>query len=203
MKTALIVLGASVAALGCASGALAQAKSAAAAPPAPVITANLPGICILSREALVGTSTVGKYVQQRMGQLSSQVNAEITSEKTSLENDAKALDAKKATLQPDQYQQQGQALQARANALQQKAQQRERELQATEQKAFSRVFQEATPLVTDVVRQKNCAVLLDAQAIMIANPSMDVTPAVVTALNGKLTQFEFDREHLDETPQQR
>ncbi len=198
-------------AMGCTAQALAQSKpatppaAAPAPPPAAVITANLPGVCVLSREALVGGSTVGKYVQTRMGQLSSQVNAELTGEQTSLQNDAKSLEAQKATLQPAQYQQKGQALQQRADALQQKAQQRDRELQATEQKAISRVFQEATPLVADVVKQKSCAVVLDAQVVMAANPAMDVTPAVVTALNGKFTQFDFDREHLDgqALPQQR
>jgi outer membrane protein len=34
----------------------------------------------------------------------------------------------------------------------------------------------------------------------MVNPQMDLTSAVVTALNGKLTQFAFDRTRLD-TPQ--
>jgi outer membrane protein len=32
---------------------------------------------------------------------------------------------------------------------------------------------------------------------MIANPEMDLTSQAVTALNAKITQFTFDREHLD------
>jgi outer membrane protein len=31
----------------------------------------------------------------------------------------------------------------------------------------------------------------------LANPAMDITQQVVTALNGKITQFAFDRERLD------
>jgi Skp family chaperone for outer membrane proteins len=206
-RSILVAASAAIAVLASAPMALAQAKPPTAAPTttAPAITANLPGICVLSREALIGGSTVGKYVQTRMGQLSNQVNAELSGEQTALQADAKALEAKKATLQPAQYQQQGEALQQRAQALQQKAQQRDRELQATEQKAISRVFQEATPLVGDVVKAKSCAVVLDAQSILAANPTMDVTPGVVTALNAKFTQFEFERERLDgqAAPQQR
>ena len=189
----------SLAALGCATSALAQAKPAAAAPAAatPLITANVPGVCVLSREGLIGASTVGKYVQTRMGQLGNQVNAELSGEQTSLQADAKALDAKKATLQAAQYQQQGQALQQRATALQEKAQQRDRELQATEQKAVARVLQEASPLVGDVVKQKACGLVLDANSVLAGNPAMDITPVVVQALNGKMTQFDFEREHLD------
>jgi outer membrane protein len=188
----------SLAALGCATSALAQAKPAAApAVAAPIITATVPGVCVLSREGLIGASTVGKYVQTRMGQLGNQVNAELSGEQTSLQADAKTLDGKKATLQPAQYQQQGQALQQRATALQEKAQQRDRELQATEQKAVARVLQEASPLVGDVVKQKACGLVLDANSVLAGNPAMDITPVVVQALNGKMTQFEFEREHLD------
>jgi Skp family chaperone for outer membrane proteins len=197
----------SIAALGCAAGALAQPKpapaaskpaAAAAAPaPAPVITVNVPGVCVLSREALIGSSTVGKYISTRMTQLSTQVNAELGGEQNTLQADAKKLDATRATLQPAQLQTQGQALQQRASALQEKAQQRDRELQATEQKAIARVLQEASPLVGDVVKSRACGLVLDANSVLAGNPAMDITPTVVQALNGKFTQFDFEREHLD------
>ena len=194
----LALLGSASLALALTKPAAAPAKPAAApAAATPVITATVPGVCVLSREGLVGASTVGKYVQTRLGQLSSQTNAELTAEQTTLQNDAKALDAKKATLAPADFQKQGGALQQRAEALQQKAQLRDRELQATEQKAVQRILQEASPLVAEQVKAKSCGVLLDANSILAANPSMDVTPGVVTALNGKFTQFEFERERLD------
>ena len=33
--------------------------------------------------------------------------------------------------------------------------------------------------------------------MLLGSPSMDITPQVVTALNAKITQFQFDRERLD------
>ena len=205
---------AAIALLGDASLAFAQAKPAApaarpaapaarpaaAAAAAPVeLTATTPGICILSRDAILGASTVGKYVQTRLGQLQNQANAELTGEQSSIQTAAKDLEAKKSTLGPA-YQQQGQALQQRAEALQEKAQLRDRELQATEQKAYSRILQEATPLVAAEAKAKNCSVLLDANAVMAVNGSMNLTQGVITALNGKFTQFDFDRERLDNQP---
>ncbi|HTI67668.1 MAG TPA: OmpH family outer membrane protein [Caulobacteraceae bacterium] len=204
--------------LGDASLAFAQAKPAApapkaaaptarpaAAPAAPAaarmtLSATTPGVCILSRDAILGASTVGKYVQTRLGQLQNQANAELTGEQSSIQTAAKDLEAKKATLAPAAYQQQGAALQQRAEALQEKAQLRDRELQATEQKAYSRVLLEATPLVETEAKSKNCSVLLDAQAVMAVNDSMNLTQGVITALNGKFTQFDFDRERLDNQP---
>lgn len=194
MKQTAILVSAAIVALGGASAALAQTTPAAA--PAQ-ITVNVPGVCVLSREGIVGQSKVGKYVQTRLQQLSQQVNAELSGEGSSLQNDAKSFDAKKSTLQAAQQQQQQQALQTRYQALQQKSAQRDRELQTTEQKAVQRVLQEATPLVADVVRQHACGVVLDANSVLAANAAMDLTPSVVAALDGKIIQFDFEREHLD------
>ena len=158
----------------------------------------VPGVCVLSREGLLTNSTVGTYVGDRMKQLGAVVQAEVTSEQTSLENDAKALDGQKATLQADVYQQRGQALQQRYAQLQQKVQLRQRELEATQQKAFSRILQAAGPMVGQVVGQRSCGILLDANSVIVGNPSLDITQTVITMLNGSLTQFAFDREHLDQ-----
>lgn len=193
---------AAAAALIPAASALAQAAPAApaAAAAAPAVNHGPPitGVCIVSIEGAIGTSTVGKYVGTRMQQIIAQVNAELGGEKTAIDNDAKALDGRRATLDQATLESQASQLQVRANSLQRKAQLREREVQVTEQKAVERVGQEMEPLIRQVYQQKACSLLLQRNAVVIANPAMDITQAVVTALNGKITQFAFDRERLDQ-----
>jgi outer membrane protein len=41
-------------------------------------------------------------------------------------------------------------------------------------------------------------VLLQRDAVVLANPAMDITSSVITGLNAKITQFAFDRERLDQ-----
>ncbi|HEX2814763.1 MAG TPA: OmpH family outer membrane protein, partial [Phenylobacterium sp.] len=154
-------------------------------------------MCIISVENAIGASTVGRYVDTRMQQIVAQTNAELTSEKKAIDADAKTLEARRATLDQTTLDQQVSALQVRANALQRKAQLRDREISATEQKAVGRIGQEMEPLIRQVYQQKVCSVLLQRTAVVIANPAMDITPPVIAALNGKITQFAFDRERLD------
>jgi outer membrane protein len=170
------------------------------APAAPAVTHGpaINGMCIISVEGAIGASTVGKYVDTRMQQIVAQVNAELNGEKSSLDNDAKALDAQRGTLDQGTLEQRASALQVRANALQRKAQLRDREVSATEQKAVGRIGNEMEPMIRAAYQQKGCSILLQRQAVVIGNPAMDITPAVVTALNAKLTQFPFDRERLDQ-----
>lgn len=189
---------AAAAALTASSSALAQAPAAAPAALAAVHGPAIANMCIISVETAIGGSTVGKYVDTRMQQVVAQTNAELTGEKNAIDNDAKALDARRATLDQSALEQQASALQVRANALQRKAQLRDREVSATEQKAVGRIGQEMEPLIRQVYQARNCSVLLQRTAVVIANPAMDITPQVIIALNAKITQFAFDRERLDQ-----
>lgn len=191
---------------GCAAAiAFTSAATAVAQTPAPAQT-NAPqvthgappaGLCVISVEGAVAGSAVGKHVQTRLQQLAQQANAELQAEQTGIQNEGKTLESQRATLDRTALEQRVASLQVRQNALERKAQQRQQELAATEQKAFGRVGQEMEPLIRQAYQAKNCGVLLNRNAVVIANPAVDITPQVVTALNAKITQFAFDRERLD------
>jgi outer membrane protein len=190
------------AAAACAAVALSAGSAfaqQAAAPAAAAVTHGpaVPGICIMSVQGAIGGSTVGRHVDTRMQQIVQQVNAELNGERTAIENEGKSLESQRATLDRTALEQRASALQVRANALQRRAAQREREVAATEQKAVGRVGQEMEPLIRQVYQQRQCSVLLNRDAVVIANPAMDLTPGVIQALNAKITQFNFDRERLD------
>jgi len=134
----------------------------------------------------------------RLKTIIQQVNAELTAERTTLDNEAKALDAKKATLAQDALEQQASALQIKANAWQRKGQLRQKEVEATEQKALSRVYQELDTPIRQVYQAQKCSILLDRESVMLANPAMDITDAVVAALDARIKTLTFDRERLDQ-----
>ncbi|HQR89921.1 MAG: outer membrane chaperone Skp [Caulobacter sp. 12-67-6] len=187
-----------------ASGVVAIAMSTSAvaqtAPAAPAISHGAPitGVCIFSSQRAVGSSAVGKAVDARLKTIIAQVNAELTGERTTLDNEAKALDAKKATMDQGALEQQAAGLQVKANAWQRKGQLRQKEVEATEQKALSRVYQELDPAIKQVYQQRTCGILLDRESVLLANPAMDITDAVVVALDARIKTLTFDRERLDQ-----
>jgi outer membrane protein len=199
MKTKTLAASALAATMALAAALPASAQAQAAAAGQPFRTgAPIPGVCIISFDVVLGTSAVGKYVASRMNQLGSTVQAELTSEKDAIQKDASALEAQKSSLSQAQYQQRGQALDGRIRDLQRKAELRQRELQATNDKALSTALGYADPIVHDLVAEKNCSVLLNGQAVIAANNAMDISQATVQRLDAKVTQFAFDREHLDQ-----
>ncbi|MFA6157979.1 OmpH family outer membrane protein [Mesorhizobium sp.] len=199
MSKFLSAAASSVVALALATSASAQ-TAPAAAPAAPAVTHGpaLPGVCIFSSQGAVGNSMVGKAVDARLKTIIQQVNAELTAERTGLDNEAKALDAKKATLAQDALEQQAAALQVKANAWQRKGQLRQKEVETTEQKALQRVYQEMDTPIRQVYQAQKCSILFDRESVMLANPAMDITGAVVAALDARIKTLTFDRERLDQ-----
>jgi outer membrane protein len=167
--------------------------SATAAPP---ITHGppIPGICIFSRDAAVATSTVGKAFETRYQQLRAQAAAEISGDENALKTDVQAFQAKRASMTQEQQQAAAAPLQQREQALQQKASQRQAELEYTARHQLSRIDQAMEPLVRDIYQERHCSLLLNASAVMGANPAMDITETVVSQLNTRMTAITFDRE---------
>jgi len=182
------------------STAFAQAPAAPLPPPQVTHGAPVPGVCVFSGEAAIGASTVGKYVFTRLQQLTQQASAEVSAEETTLNADAKALDGQRATLDQNTFETRASAIQVRANALQRKVQQRNAEMQRTQEKSLGRLSDEIAPLVRTSYQAQGCSILFNREALTLnlANPAMDITSPVVTALNAKITQFAFDRERLDQ-----
>jgi Skp family chaperone for outer membrane proteins len=198
-KTFAVASSAMAIALAGATSAAAQQPAAPAAAAPQVSHGNAPpGVCVISPEGVVANSSVGKYVQTRLQQLVAQVNAELQGERTTLENDAKTLNSQRTTLDQNTLEQRAAALEVRDRAFQRKAQQRDQEMQATQSKALNRIYTEMEPLIRQAYQAKSCAMLVNRQVVVLANPSMDLTPQVVTALNSKITQFAFERERLDQ-----
>jgi Skp family chaperone for outer membrane proteins len=194
----ILAAGVSIALAASASAAFAQTPAPAAAAPQVPTGPAIAGVCIFSRDAALANSAVGKFVGERLKQIQSQASAEVQGELTALQTDEKAYGAQRGSLASDVQQQRETVLHQREELLQRKAELRNRELQATEQKALSRVVVEMNPLLIQVYGQRNCGLLLDQNATFGANPQMNITAEVVRLLDGKITQFAFEREHLDQ-----
>ncbi|MBA3811173.1 MAG: OmpH family outer membrane protein [Caulobacteraceae bacterium] len=193
------------AAVAAASVAAAQAKAPAPAPARPAGVsaapvpqgAPIPGLCVLSVSQAISGSTVGKYVSGRMNQIVGQVKAELGPVDTAISTDGRALETARPTLDAATFQSRASALSARITDLRKKADLRQREVEETEKKAVNRIGQELDPIARQLYQDHRCSVLFDKGSVMIANPQMDLTAQAVTALNAKIQQFAFDREHLD------
>jgi Skp family chaperone for outer membrane proteins len=179
--------------------ALAGAPAVAqqAAPTAqPLGGALIPGICLVSREAIFANAAVGKAASARLAQLAQEAQAEIETERKPLEADLQAFQADAPKLAPAQRTQREQALQPRLKAVQDKTQLRSREIEATRAKALQQIAGYAQPVIAAAYTQHKCGLLLDRNTVLGGNMGNDLTPEVVKGLDAKITTITFNRETL-------
>jgi Skp family chaperone for outer membrane proteins len=156
----------------------------------------VPGVCLLSREAVFANAAVAKAVAARLLQLSNEAQGEVDTLRKPIDTDLNAYRTEAPRLTPEQRQAREQALGARLQPVQALAAQRSREIEATRAKALERISTEAQPLIAQAYRQKNCGLLLNRGMVLAGNYTNDLTAAVVQALDAKITTFSFNREIL-------
>ena len=173
---------------------LAVPVAAQQAAPAPALGGPaIPGVCLLSREAVFANAAVGKAASARIAELTRAAQAEVDQQRAPLEAEAKAL---AALGQDTKTKERRDALATRWQALQGQAAHGSREIEATRAKALARVADEAQPVIAKVYAAHKCGLLFDRGAALGGNFSNDLTADVVTALDAKITTISFGREKL-------
>ena len=173
-----------------ATGAFAEVPTAPQTLGGPVV----PGVCLLSEEAVLANTKAGLVATARLQETTKAAEAEVIKERGPIDADAKVLEAQRASLNPDDFRQKQQAIATRLQTLQQLAAQRSREIELTRQKALGRIANEEKPLIADAYRAKNCGLLFNRNSAMGGNFANDLTPDVVKALDARMPTISFDRE---------
>jgi Skp family chaperone for outer membrane proteins len=175
----------------------ASAQAQAQAPAAPTFGGPVvPGICLLSREAVFANAKVGKAATARLQQLAQQAQAQIQAESAPIDADVKTYRAQAPSLKPEERQSREQALGQRVQKVQADDAQLGREIEATRIKAMERIALEIQPIVSTAYTAKGCGLLLNREAILGGNTTNDLTAAVVQGLDAKITTITFEREVL-------
>lgn len=159
----------------------------------------VPGVCLVSREAIFANAAVGKAATARLQELARAAQVEVDAERKPIEDEANAIPADtKAT--PDQRRTREQALAARVQPLQVKAQQRAAEIEATRTKALARIADEAQPVIAEVYAAHKCGLLFDRNVALGGNFTHDLTADVVKGLDAKIQTISFERERPPAQP---
>lgn len=156
----------------------------------------VPGLCLLSREAIFAHAKVGIAASARLKQLAEQAQGEIDAERKPIDADVQAYRAQAASLSADQRQTREQALAQRMQQVQADQALRAKELEATRAKAMDQIAQDAQPVIVSAYNSKSCGMLLDRSVVLGGNMANDLTAAVVQGLDAKVTTISFNLETL-------
>ncbi|MFM9937849.1 MAG: OmpH family outer membrane protein [Novosphingobium sp.] len=160
----------------------------------------VPGVCLLSREAILANSKVSLYASERIKQLTADAQAEVDAERKPIDAQIATLRGQVAKMTPEQIRAQEKALGERLAPIQAKADLRRREIEKTRTDALATISAQTQPLIAAAYAQKSCGLLIDRGTVLGGNYGNDITAAVVTALDAKLTSFLIQRATLPTSP---
>lgn len=163
----------------------------------PVHAANLggkvvPGVCMLSREAVVAQSKVGKAARARLQQLAGQARDQLQKDREPLQKDIQAFQSKASSLSKAEREKQQNALEQRMKAFRSRAQELSERVQLTRSQVFHRISKDVDPVIASVYTRKGCGLLLDRDSVLGGNLSNDLTADVVAGLDKKISTIHFN-----------
>lgn len=156
----------------------------------------VPGVCLLSREAVFAQAKVGQAASQRLSQLADQANSQLESQRKPLEADIQSFQQTAPSLSEAQRKQQGAVLQQRMQAFQTQSGEINQRIQLTRAKAMQTIGQEAEPIIASSYTNHHCGLLLSRDAVLAGNMANDLSGEVVQGLDRKITTISFNLEPL-------
>jgi Skp family chaperone for outer membrane proteins len=168
-------------------GLLGLAAMSAGPAPAQGVTVSDPpigGVCIYSKNNMLGRSLAGLSAHEQLAQLQQSSDIDLTSQRNRLVADERMLTGEKSRMLLSTYERRSESLQHRAERLAALARIRARQIAETRTEAFGRIAAAAEPQLTASVADHHCAILLDRGAGYSVTPEMDLTNDVINRLNG-------------------
>jgi Skp family chaperone for outer membrane proteins len=156
----------------------------------------VPGLCVLSQNAIYVNAKVGQAATARYRQLTASLRGQLEPEQKAIQQAAGKLEAAKSSMPAAQYQQQAQALAARVQNLRTQSGQDNRNLEATRVKALRQIAALANPLIGEAYKAHHCGAIFSRETMLVGNPGMDLTSQVVQGLDARTTTISFELEHL-------
>lgn len=152
----------------------------------------VPGVCLLSRPALIKRSRIGQSANTRLRQLVAQARAQLKKEDASLRADVSTFRAHAATLSAAERKKQELSLQQRARAARVRTAVMNRRIRLTQVQITRRILEEAQPVLAGIYKSKGCGLLLKRDMVLGGNLRNDLTGEVIQGLDKKVTTIQFD-----------
>lgn len=159
-------------------------------------------ILVVDTQKVLKDSIVGQHVARQLETIYTSASSEMKAKRSPLETKAKSLQAQVKTKSSVEELRADTSLQAQAKSLQadqQKLQIEEyyttQELKITEAKALGQVSKRLQVIIDQIAQERNADVVLEKSLVIYGGPA-DVTDVVISRLNSQVTTVPVTRERL-------
>ncbi len=174
-----------LAGLAMATGAVLHTPSVQAAP------SNM-GIILVDRNAFFIESLAGQDINRQVQDMRKSIEDDLTKKADQLRTSEEQLAGQQGVLTQDAFEARAKTLRQQRLSLQREADEKSRQLQAGILKAQNTVWQSASPILDDLLKENQATLMLERGAVVKGSVDLDVTAVALQRLNTKLPKVKVE-----------
>jgi Skp family chaperone for outer membrane proteins len=144
------------------------------------------GILVLNQERLFAQSLYGRRIQRELEDASARITAENRRIEAQLTEEELDLTELRATMEADAFRDLADAFDTRVEGIRAAQEAKARDLTTQADAAQAQFFERVAPILLDIVRDRNAAVLMDSRAVLLSADRVDVTETAIAAIDEAL-----------------
>jgi outer membrane protein len=172
----------------------------------PTAAAQGSNVIAIDEVKILRESKAGKDMATKLNNIETQMNNELTPERTSLQTEGKTLDGKLQGKSREQVNADAalvselNAYQAKANAFAAKAQKASQEFSLTERVALATFNKALEPVLLQVIQEKNAQLVVSKSSVVYSADSIDATALVIQKLDAASPTLTVTRQKIPDQP---
>ena len=151
-----------------------------------------PVVAVVDVQAVMSTSEAAKNIKAQVDKLRASYQEIVQSKNEQLRKLEQDLQQQRAVLSPEALQQRQREFEQKVAEAQKEVQDRRTKIEAAFDKAMRQVESTVTQIVDQIAKENGITLVLPTQAVIHAEPDMNITPEVLRRLNARLTKVTIE-----------
>lgn len=150
------------------------------------------GIVLVDRNAFFIESLAGQDINRQVQDMRKGIEDDLTKKADQLRTAEEQLSGQQGVLTQDAFEARAKTLRQQRLSLQREADEKSRQLQAGILKAQNTVWQNASPILDDLLKESKATLMLERSAVVKGSVDLDVTATALQRLNSKLPKVKVE-----------
>lgn len=154
--------------------------------------AQAQSIGVVDVQKILQTTAAGKNIHDQLESKRKAYQKEISAKETSLRKLEKSILDEKANLSEDEFNEKRKEFEQEVLKTQKVVQNNKRSLEAGFTNGLAKLRDEVRTSIEVIAKERNFDMVISQENVIIAQPSMDITDAVIKALDKRVSKVDID-----------
>lgn len=155
---------------------------------------------IVDMNKVMREATAGEGIRTELNAKSKQFHTELENQDKSLSAEKEALAQKREGMSSEEFEKKVKELQNKYGNAERLLQERRRTLDVASNTSRNKLLTEATKIIADIAKQKGYATVFTQEAVLLAEPELDITDEVVKRMNTSVKKIAIDWNAANKAP---